>query len=44
MLGFGLVLLLAPNLLTNPAASIGVLVVAVIAAILLARFTNPATA
>lgn len=44
MLGFGLVLLLAPNLLTNPAASIGVLVVAVIAAILLARFANPAKA
>ncbi len=44
MLGFGLVLLLAPNLLTNPAASIGVLAVAVIAAILLARFTHPATA
>jgi hypothetical protein len=41
MLGFGLVLLLAPNLLTNALASILVLAVAVAVSILIARFAAP---
>ncbi|NJD33070.1 MAG: thioredoxin family protein [Gammaproteobacteria bacterium] len=44
MLGFGIVLLFAPNLLTNALASILVLAVAVGASILMARFTTPRTA
>jgi hypothetical protein len=39
MLGFGLVLLFAPNLLTNPLASILVLVVAVAVALVTAKLT-----
>jgi thiol-disulfide isomerase/thioredoxin len=41
MLGFGLLLLLAPQLLTNPLASILVLVVAVGVALVAARFARP---
>jgi hypothetical protein len=41
MLGFGLLLLLAPQLLTNPLASILVLVVAVIVALGAARIARP---
>jgi len=44
MLGFGLLLLIAPQLLTNPTASILVLVVAVAVALLAARFAKPAAA
>jgi hypothetical protein len=44
MLGFGLLLLLAPQLLTNPAASILVLLVAVGAALAAARLSRPQTA
>jgi hypothetical protein len=41
MLGFGLMLLVAPQLLTNPFASIGVLVGAVGSALLLAKVAAP---
>jgi thiol-disulfide isomerase/thioredoxin len=41
MLGFALVLLFTPSLLTNPTISIGVLVVAVVASVLIARMTRP---
>ncbi len=41
MLGFGLLLLLAPQLLTNPLASILVLVVAVVVALTAARIARP---
>jgi hypothetical protein len=41
MLGFALVLLFTPSLLTNPVVSIGVLVVAVIGSIVIARITRP---
>ena len=41
MLGFALVLLLTPSLLTNPVVSIGVLLVAVIASVVIARMTRP---
>jgi hypothetical protein len=41
MLGFGLVLLFAPGLLTNPFASILVLVVAVAASVLIAKIAAP---
>jgi hypothetical protein len=41
MLGFALVLLFTPSLLTNPTVSIGVLVVAVVASVLIARMTRP---
>ncbi len=41
MLGFGLLLLIAPQLLTNPLASILVLVVAVAVALAAARFAKP---
>jgi len=41
MLGFGLLLLLAPQLLTNPLASIIVLLVAVVAALVAARIARP---
>jgi len=44
MLGFGLVLLLAPNLLTNTLASILVLALAVAASVLVARVAAPRTA
>jgi hypothetical protein len=44
MLGFGLLLLIAPQLLTNPTASILVLVVAVAVALVAARFAKPAAA
>jgi hypothetical protein len=44
MLGFGLVLLLAPNLLTNALASIMVLAVAVGVSVVTARFTTPRAA
>jgi thiol-disulfide isomerase/thioredoxin len=44
MLGFGLVLLFAPNLLTNTLASILVLALAVAASILVARVATPRTA
>ncbi len=44
MLGFGLLLLIAPQMLTNPMASILVLVVAVAVALLAARFAKPAAA
>jgi thiol-disulfide isomerase/thioredoxin len=44
MLGFGLLLLLAPQWLTNPLASIVVLLVAVGAALVLARTSAPAPA
>jgi len=42
MLGFGLLLLLAPQLLTNPLASILVLVVAVAVALVAAKLARPA--
>ena len=41
MLGFGLMLLLAPNLLTNALASIVVLLLAVGVAVLVAKFATP---
>ena len=41
MLGFGLVLLFAPGMLTNPLASILVLVVAVAASVLIAKIAAP---
>jgi hypothetical protein len=41
MLGFGLVLLFAPNLLTNTLASILVLVLAVVASVLVAKVAAP---
>jgi thiol-disulfide isomerase/thioredoxin len=44
MLGFGLVLLFAPNLLTNTLASILVLGLAVAASLVIARFGSPKTA
>jgi thiol-disulfide isomerase/thioredoxin len=46
MLGFALVLLFTPSLLTNPTVSIGVLVLAVVASVLIARMTRskPASA
>jgi hypothetical protein len=44
MLGFGLVLLFAPDLLTNPVASIAVLAVAIVIAIIIGRFSRPAAA
>jgi len=44
MLGFGLLLLFAPNLLTNALASILVLAVAVVVSVLTAKFTSPRTA
>jgi hypothetical protein len=44
MLGFGLVLLFAPDLLTNPVASIAVLAVAIVVAIIIGRFSRPAAA
>jgi uncharacterized membrane protein YoaK (UPF0700 family) len=44
MLGFGLVLLFAPNLLTNTLASIVVLAVAVVASLAIARVAKPRTA
>jgi thiol-disulfide isomerase/thioredoxin len=44
MLGFGLVLLFAPNLLTNTLASILVLGVAIAASLLIARYATPKTA
>ncbi len=44
MLGFGLVLLFAPNLLTNTLASILVLGVAIAASLIIARFATPKTA
>ena len=44
MLGFGLVLLFAPNLLTNTLASILVLSLAVAASLVIARFATPKTA
>ena len=42
MLGFGLLLLFAPQLLTNPLASILVLLVAVAVALVAAKFARPA--
>ena len=44
MLGFGLLLLFAPQLLTNPLASILVLLVAVGVALVAARLAKPAAA
>ncbi len=44
MLGFGLLLLAAPQLLTNPLASILVLLVAVAVALVAARFAGPGAA
>jgi uncharacterized membrane protein HdeD (DUF308 family) len=44
MLGFGLLLLLAPQLLTNPMASILVLLVAVGVALAAARLAKPRAA
>jgi len=44
MLGFGLMLLLAPQLLTNPLASILVLVAAVAASVVAARLAEPQAA
>jgi uncharacterized membrane protein YoaK (UPF0700 family) len=41
MLGFGLVLLFAPNLLTNTLASILVLVLAVVASVAVAKVAAP---
>lgn len=41
MLGFALVLLLSPSLLTNPTVSIGVLLLAVVASVVIARITRP---
>ncbi len=43
MLGFALVLLLAPALLTNALASVGVLALAVVASLVVARFATPKT-
>lgn len=43
MLGFGLVLLIAPNLLTNALASILVLLAAVVVALVTAKLTAPRT-
>jgi len=42
MLGFGLLLLVAPQMLTNPMASILVLLVAVAVALVAARYARPA--
>jgi len=44
MLGFGLLLLIAPNLLTNALASILVLAAAVGASLVVARVATPRTA
>jgi hypothetical protein len=44
MLGFGLLLLLAPQLLTNPLAAIMVLLVAVAVALVAAKLAGPAPA
>jgi hypothetical protein len=44
MLGFGLLLLVAPQMLTNPMASILVLLVAVGAALVAAKLARPRTA
>jgi hypothetical protein len=44
MLGFALVLLFAPSMLTNALVSIGVLAVAVVASIVIARIATPRTA
>jgi thiol-disulfide isomerase/thioredoxin len=44
MLGFALVLLLAPSLLTNPTISIGVLLLAVVVSVVIARITRPQAA
>jgi hypothetical protein len=44
MLGFGLLLLLAPQMLTNPMASILVLLVAVGGALAAAKLARPRTA
>ena len=44
MLGFALVLLFSPSLLTDPVASISVLVLAVVASIAIAKFTGRRTA
>jgi uncharacterized membrane protein YoaK (UPF0700 family) len=44
MLGFALVLLFAPSMLTNSVVSIGVLGLAVVASIVIAKFTTPKTA
>jgi hypothetical protein len=44
MLGFGLLLLLAPQLLTNPLAAIIVLLVAVAVALVAAKLAGPAPA
>jgi uncharacterized membrane protein HdeD (DUF308 family) len=44
MLGFGLLLLFAPQLLTNPLASIVVLAVAVGVALVAAKFAQPQAA
>jgi hypothetical protein len=41
MLGFALVLLFAPSMLTNALVSIGVLALAVVGSLLIARFTAP---
>jgi hypothetical protein len=41
MLGFGLVLLFAPDMLTSPIASISVLGLAIVGAIVVARFAPP---
>ncbi len=41
MLGFALVLLFVPSLMTNPVISIGVLIVAVVASIVIGRITRP---
>jgi len=43
MLGFALVLLLAPALLTNALAAVGVLALAVVASLVVARFATPKT-
>ena len=42
MLGFALVLLFVPEMMTNPMVSIGVLAVAVLGSIVLAKLTKPA--
>ncbi len=44
MLGFALVLLFAPSMLTNAVMSIGVLALAVVASIVIAKLTAPKTA
>jgi thiol-disulfide isomerase/thioredoxin len=44
MLGFALVLLFAPSMLTNALVSIGVLALAVVAAVVIARIATPKTA